>query len=44
MASLLATLDERYGSVEGYLEEEADVDEAVVAALRARLVEPTGAG
>jgi protein-tyrosine phosphatase len=41
MASLLATLDERYGSVEGYLEEEADVDAAVVTALRARLVEPS---
>ena len=44
MATLLATLRERYGSPEGYLREEAGVTDEVFPALRARLLEaPHGA-
>jgi protein-tyrosine phosphatase len=39
MATLLATLRERYGSVEGYLMKEAGVPPEVFTELRARLVE-----
>ncbi len=40
MAALLATLRERYGTVEGYLMERAGVTPRVLAGLRERLVEP----
>jgi protein-tyrosine phosphatase len=39
MATLLATLRERHGSVEGYLQDEAGVAPEVFTELRARLVE-----
>ena len=41
MATLLATLRERYGSIEGYLRVEARVAPEVCTELRARLVEGT---
>ena len=40
LRSMFAHMRVRYGSVEGYLAECADVDEAVLAQLRARLLEP----
>lgn len=42
MATFLASLRERYGSVEAYLEERAGVSPQVFTELRARLVEPSG--
>ncbi len=42
MATVLATLRERHGSVEAYLHDAAGVDLAVFAELRARLVRPAG--
>jgi protein-tyrosine phosphatase len=42
MATLLATLGERYGSVEGYLQQEAGVAPEVFSELRSRLVEVPG--
>ncbi|MGF7234083.1 MAG: tyrosine-protein phosphatase [Frankia sp.] len=42
MATMLAALRERYGSVERYLREECGVGDDIVAALRARLVQSPG--
>jgi protein-tyrosine phosphatase len=44
MATLLATLRERHGGVETFLEDEAGVDPQVFTELRARLVEPSAPG
>jgi protein-tyrosine phosphatase len=42
MATVLAGLRERHGSLEAYLQDEAGVDHEVFAALRAALVQPAG--
>jgi hypothetical protein len=40
MATLLATLRERHGTIEGYLVERAGVTQATLTVLRTRLVQP----
>ncbi|WP_406136689.1 tyrosine-protein phosphatase [Streptomyces sp. NBC_01089] len=40
MRLFLAALTERYGSVRGYIDEQLDIDETVIAALRKNLLEP----